>query len=321
MYRKIKLTFPYPDWPILRQTVNYEGRWGKYQFYVNPDLQTPVEFDYWVVFNFPLQDSETTICRRGNVILITGEPESIEPYSNRYVNQFDHLITGNQNFNHKNKWNIPQGLPWFVNKSYDELASIKSVDKSKKISIVSSTKNRSEGHRHRLDFALKLKEYFGDAIDLYGRGINSFDDKWDVLAPYKYSIALENVSQKYYFTEKIMDCYLSFTFPIYFGCKNIEDYFDPKSFREIDMYNFKAATQVITELLEDDMHYGNRMASLVASREKVLTEYNLFPLIVNFIEKKMPANGENEIKEHTIDSLHFNENLFKKIVRKINNAI
>uniref|UniRef100_A0A7S2DJ44 Fucosyltransferase n=1 Tax=Octactis speculum TaxID=3111310 RepID=A0A7S2DJ44_9STRA len=41
-----------------------------------------------------------------------------------------------------------------------------------------------------------------------------------------FHIAIENVSQKDYFTEKLIDCLLTRTVPVYWGCPNICDYFD-----------------------------------------------------------------------------------------------
>lgn len=37
---------------------------------------------------------------------------------------------------------------------------------------------------------------------------------------------IENVRSKYWFTEKLIDCFLTRTVPIYWGCLNIGDYFN-----------------------------------------------------------------------------------------------
>ena len=41
-----------------------------------------------------------------------------------------------------------------------------------------------------------------------------------------FHIAIENTSIKNYFTEKIIDCFQTRTVPIYYGCKNIEEFFN-----------------------------------------------------------------------------------------------
>ena len=45
---------------------------------------------------------------------------------------------------------------------------------------------------------------------------------------YQYSIAIENSRQTHYFTEKLLDCLLTKTIPIYYGCPNIAEYFDTR---------------------------------------------------------------------------------------------
>lgn len=58
---------------------------------------------------------------------------------------------------------------------------------------------------------------------------------WPVLGDSKlplfeshYHLAIENCESRFYFTEKLLDCFLTATVPIYWGCRNIGDYFDPR---------------------------------------------------------------------------------------------
>lgn len=41
-----------------------------------------------------------------------------------------------------------------------------------------------------------------------------------------FHLVVENVSQRDYFTEKLLDCLLTLTLPIYWGCPNLGEYFD-----------------------------------------------------------------------------------------------
>ena len=41
-----------------------------------------------------------------------------------------------------------------------------------------------------------------------------------------FHLCIENISKKYFFTEKIIDCFLTKTIPIYWGCTNIHEYFN-----------------------------------------------------------------------------------------------
>lgn len=43
---------------------------------------------------------------------------------------------------------------------------------------------------------------------------------------YQFHLAIENSKQENYFTEKLIDCLITKTIPIYWGCPNIHEYFD-----------------------------------------------------------------------------------------------
>jgi hypothetical protein len=42
----------------------------------------------------------------------------------------------------------------------------------------------------------------------------------------QFSFVIENTREKNYFSEKLMDCLITKTIPIYYGCENISDYFN-----------------------------------------------------------------------------------------------
>lgn len=48
----------------------------------------------------------------------------------------------------------------------------------------------------------------------------------------RFHLTIENCRSRYYFTEKILDCFLTETVPIYWGCRNIGDYFDTSGILE-----------------------------------------------------------------------------------------
>ncbi len=52
------------------------------------------------------------------------------------------------------------------------------------------------------------------------------DDTKNVLFESMFHVAIENAFDEHYFTEKLMDCFATYTIPIYMGCPNIGDYFD-----------------------------------------------------------------------------------------------
>jgi len=58
------------------------------------------------------------------------------------------------------------------------------------------------------------------------RGLPEGSKKW--IFGSQFTIAIENTKRKNYFTEKLLGPFLALCVPIYIGCPNIADYFDPR---------------------------------------------------------------------------------------------
>jgi len=114
--------------------------------------------------------------------------------------------------------------------------------------IIYSDKKLTEGHVKRHEFVASLKAHFGDELDIFGRGFRYVSDKWDAIADYKYHIVIENSRFPHYWTEKLADAFLGWSLPIYYGCPNITDYFDPNSFVSIDIESPKLSILKIDRL-------------------------------------------------------------------------
>lgn len=158
---------------LLKFTVNNSGEFKNCLFKVNEETK---KADYWVVFE-EFDDKEVVEELKYDTIFIAGEASSIKKYNQKFLNQFDHVITCQKSLYHQSKFLMSPGHAWFSNKTYDELNSIRAVEKTKLLSIVVSNKNITQGHKDRLEFCLKLKERLGDKVDLFGRGFNDFDYK------------------------------------------------------------------------------------------------------------------------------------------------
>jgi hypothetical protein len=94
--------------------------------------------------------------------------------------------------------------------------------KTKLVSMVSSNKRMTKGHIHRLEWVNKLK----DKVDLYGRGFEEVEKKEEALKDYMFSVTIENDSYLTYWTEKILDCFVTGTVPVYYGSPDIFDFFN-----------------------------------------------------------------------------------------------
>jgi Glycosyltransferase family 10 (fucosyltransferase) C-term len=96
------------------------------------------------------------------------------------------------------------------------------------LSIIASDKNYAPGHKLRHQFIREFRNSKPELLnkfDIYGREYNRIEDKGTGLQDYRYSITIENCQVECYFTEKIIDCFATFTIPIYWGCDGVKRFF------------------------------------------------------------------------------------------------
>jgi len=183
-------------------------------------------------------------------------------------------------------WN---GATWWIERSFNELMEMPYPQKNKKLSAISSSK-----WKHRNNFLSSISDLLtGEDVDFYGYGISGIVDserykgtlpdkaKFNGLYDYSYSIAIENSSQEGYWTEKIADCFLAWTIPIYWGCPNIFEFFPEDSYYNINI----SRPEDIKEILKMPVKKKN-VDALREARYLVLNKYNLWPVIANILKKK-----------------------------------
>lgn len=143
-------------------------------------------------------------------------------------------------------------------------------NKTKLVSMIASNKVMCSEHKIRQEMISK----YSSKCDHYGRGFNPIVDKADGLRDYCFSFAMENATYANMFTEKITDCFMTGTIPIYYGIDNIGDFFNKdgiimldNNFRiedlTFDLYNSKI--EVVNEnfklandlLVAEDYIYKN----------------------------------------------------------------
>ena len=109
-----------------------------------------------------------------------------------------------------------------------ELESHKFHEKTKLVSMIYSEKTWLFGHRLRHIIAKTLIPEMGyDKVDFFGRGTDTpLELKSEGTNPYMFQIATENAKRHNYFADKIYDCFVTATVPIYWGAPNVGDYFD-----------------------------------------------------------------------------------------------
>lgn len=122
-------------------------------------------------------------------------------------------------------------------------------EKSKGISFITSNKNFTDLHKFR-NHCVSVIISNNTSVDIYGMGHNTIKGKIDGLKDYKYSIAIENGVFENYFTEKILDCFLTGTIPIYKGCPNISKFFNSEGIITFD--TVEDLLQVIDKVQKND---------------------------------------------------------------------
>ena len=182
----------------------------------------------------PHVKSISTNCVKVALLL---EPPSVYDFSYKYVREnysfFDYIITHQDSLSDlPNIVILPQWCSWI----YPDKQKI--YKKSKLLSIIASNKNTTVGQKMRHDIINYLNDKVD--IDIYGgltsnnSGYKPIVDKSEGFADYSFSIIVENSKSNFYFTEKIIDCLLTGTIPIYWGANNIGQYFDTRGFFIID---------------------------------------------------------------------------------------
>lgn len=100
-------------------------------------------------------------------------------------------------------------------------------------------------------------------------GVSRGSEKYyEILSQYKFAIVFENTSKLHYMTEKLYNCFLTQTIPIYWGNMSVGSVFNPKSFVWVRTFRNKNAQ--ITA-----MHRAvRRISNLDVNDKKYMNLYN-----------------------------------------------
>jgi len=144
------------------------------------------------------------------------------------------------------------------------------VDISKKqfkISSLSGSKRMGESRGHVLRQTLYHHQHLFHDIPMtwyrsklqiphltdYGNNplISSKNELFD---EFQFALVIENSKETNYFTEKIMDCLLTKTIPIYWGCPNISEFFDTTGWMILETESVEELQEKVRALTRDYYH-------------------------------------------------------------------
>lgn len=252
----------------------------------------PVEADYTIMINKVNRDTRVQTSQIWGIQqepFIAGSLQYTIPYKNEFAKKpttyaqcskvfafVEELLAQDSKFIPS-----PPYLYWLIEVgggdrvlSFETLKNL-NFDKTKEISCIANTDKKAFiGHIHRANFVNFLKAT-SLPIDYYGgeKAHNKIRTKLEALEQYRYSIAIENSSTPFYFTEKITDCFLAGCMPFYYGAPNIADFFPKESFVWIDITKPKEAQKIIQSTLKEKLWEKNQ-DFILESRRRVLEDYN-----------------------------------------------
>ena len=198
------------------------------------------------------------------------EPESLVPEDYRIFDNnkglekdFDLIFTHTERFLEKfdnarfysvcaKVWHVMEDENGNLPQNFEEL-------KTKNISIVSSDKTLCDLHKFRLELARKCKrENLADTFGTFDGG--QFTPIAESLTNYRYSIAIENEIEGYWFTEKILNCFANMVIPIYLGATHIDKFFNPDGIIKITEKDFDNIDKILKNCTEEE--YFARMEAV-----------------------------------------------------------
>ena len=274
---------------LANQCPNNEPKWGRCRFVSNLMAN---EYDWLVLMDdfSPLLPNRRELlkCSRDHTILLTSEPSSVSYYGQGFSSQFKYVITNQDEraLPHPNGERSQTGNVWYYGKPYSILVKEAPPEKDFLIStFCSSKKQKHTNHAKRFEFTQRLIKDI-PSLDIYGHGVKPVAQKFEGIEPYKFHLVIENHIGPDVWSEKLADCFLGFSVPIYSGCPNISDYFPRDSYVSINLEDYEESLEVITNLIRDPNEYERRLDAVIEARQRVLEEYNLPSMLSHFIESR-----------------------------------
>ena len=158
------------------------------------------------------------------------------------------------------------------------------------VSFLCGLKNELEGHvlRHNVYNTLSRVKHMGvkaiySTFNRDGDYFNDINGKDYIFNTSQYSIVIENSRHRNYFTEKLIDSFMSLTIPIYWGCPNINDYFDGSgiiTFNNIDELYTKIS------MLTPELYYS-KLPVIEKNYKQALKFEDFFDRVNNEINLKL----------------------------------
>jgi hypothetical protein len=171
------------------------------------------------------------------------------------------------------------------------------LDKKNQISFIMSSKINGAPYRMRYKILNRYRnaKTMGLFEYKFHRSPPMIPSKEPFFINAKFHIACENQDMPNMFTEKLLDCFKTYTVPIYFGCHNIEKYFNPKGilqFRTIEEFE-KIISNLTLDTYDEMLPYIKENYELARPYWEKSVFERIEEQIEKFIIKKFQLNTNN----------------------------
>lgn len=206
-------------------------------------------------------------------ILVLQEPNEyfgLHDWAIANKNLFSFILTWNDKVinNCENAIFLPFGHTWFKPDQYGKFHK-----KRFELSHLRGNLLKTYGHslRHELlnrkseiTIPTNFYDVFGDRYNIEDARIG----KETVFGNSMFGVAIENVSHNGYFSEKILDCFLLKTIPVYWGCSSITDFF-----KQDGIITFSNIDELIVKVNKLDESYYNDRLSIIEENYNLALQF------------------------------------------------
>jgi len=164
------------------------------------------------------------------------------------------------------------------------------------MSMIMSLSRFMPGHKMRYKILERVLDSDMD-IHFYANGLNNvysdprvkeFD--WSIFhvpyENYKFQIVAENILEKYWATEKLTNCIIKETLPIYYGSKHIADDFYGKGTIPMLSDDIDMNMEIIRSIYYDAEAYENNRGILNEAKNKLYLENNLLEFLNEYFKER-----------------------------------
>jgi hypothetical protein len=264
---------------------NIISSWGKGSpVYKDLFITKEDDYEYAVLLNLKTIDKKLP---KKNVIGFSHEPRLTLGLNNFLIDYVkdsvsDYYISNSENLPPEFKEGFSFVCPFEYSKDTEK------QNRPFKMSMILSLSNFMPGHSMRHSLLRKILDTDMD-IHFYAKGLNEIykdprvkEFDWDIFGipyeNYEYQIVIENIIDNYWSSEKLTNCVIKETIPIYYGSKKSSELFYPKNFLNYLGEDLEKNMKIIKKVYYES-NYDLEITR--KAKEKLYEEINLLEFLNN----------------------------------------